>query len=47
MAELLTELAPRRLSSAEMLDGGDVSPYSPGAALFDRPFFAAGGPAWR
>ena len=39
MAELLTELAPRRLSSAEMLDGGDVSPYSPGAALsFDRPF---------
>ena len=39
MAELLTELAPRRLSSAEMLDGGDASPYSPGAALsFDRPF---------
>ena len=39
MAELLTELAPRRLSSAEMLDGGDVSPYSPGAPLsFDRPF---------
>merc|ERR1719359_2129715 len=39
MAELLTELAPRRLSSGEMLDGGDASPYSPGAALsFDRPF---------
>ena len=35
----VTELAPRRLSSAEMLDGGDASPYSPGGALsFDRPF---------
>ena len=38
MAELLTELAPRRLSSAEMLDGGDASPYSPATMSFDRPF---------
>jgi hypothetical protein len=40
MAELLTELAPRRVSSAEMLDGGgDASLYSPATALsFDRPF---------